>query len=349
MDADIKKTGGFKSQGEFFAAARKYFLGSYRDSRIDALYKTALTEGTDSTGGVLVPEEWARPIFNAALEGSIVRSRAQLLNMSSDTLNVNTVIDSNRGTNMFGGVTLTWLGEGDDEFATTVKPAIGKITLTAHKAVATCFVSNEFNADYDQLGSFMTRAFGDAVRFYEDDKFLWGSGVAQPLGIMNAASLITVSRTNYTLVPDPIDIGEMASRLLPGSWKNAVWLMNQKVLYTWAAAVATSGANTTSAVDLSAMTILGRPIIVTEHALAPGGPGDFILADFSQYVIGDRGLYISASRDADYSSGTNGWFKDETCWKLTIRVDGQPLLPAAITPLRGGETLSSFVALTLSS
>ena len=349
MDAELKKTGGFKSQGEFFAAARKYFLGSYRDSRIDALYKTALTEGTDSAGGVLVPEEWAQPIFSTALEGSIVRGRAQVMNMASDTLNVHTLVDTSRASNMFGGVTLTWLAEGADEYATTVKPSIGRVQLTAHKGVATCFVSNELNQDHDQLGSFLTRSFGDAVRFYEDDKFLWGSGVGQPLGIMNAASLITVSRTGYSLVPDPIDIGEMASRLLPGSWRNAVWLMNQKVLYTWAAAVSTSGANATAAVDLSYMTILGRPIIVTEHALAPGGPGDLILADFSQYVIGDRGLYISASSQADYSSGTNGWLKDETCWKLTIRVDGQPLLPAAITPLRGGETLSPFVALTLSS
>ena len=349
MDAELKKTGGFKSQGEFFVAARKYFDGVHLDGRIDALYKAALTEGTDSTGGVLVPQEWAAPIFNAALEGSVVRSRAQVLRMTSDTLNVKTLVDTDRSASVFGGVTLTWLKEGADEYATTVRPALGNLTLTAHKGVATCFVANELEQDYDQLGSLLTRAFGDAVRFYEDDAFLWGSGSGRPLGIMNAASLITVARTNYSLVPDPVDIGEMASRLLAGSWKNAVWLMNQKMLYTWAAAVTTSGVNATSVIDLSAMTILGRPIIVTEHALAPGGPGDFVLADFSQYVIGDRDLYISASRHADYSSGTNGWFKDETSWRLTIRVDGQPMLPAAITPLRGGETLSPFVALTLSS
>jgi HK97 family phage major capsid protein len=348
MDAELKKTGGFKSQGEFFVAARKYFSG-IQDGRIDELQKAAMTEGSDSGGGVLVPEEWAKPIFTAALEGSIVRSRANIIPMKTDTLNIHTLVDSDRGSSVFGGVTLTWLAEGADMYATTVKPAIGNLKLTAKKGVATCFVSRELESDYDALGSFMTKAFGDAVRFYEDDRFIWGTGSGQPLGIMNAAALISVSRTNYTLVPDPIDVGEMASRLLPGSWKNAVWLMNQKMLYTWAAAVATSGANTTSAIDLSAMTILGRPIVVTEHALAPGGPGDFVLADFSQYVIGDRDLIISASRDATYSSNSYGWFQDQTCWKLVIRVDGQPMLPAAITPLRGGETLSSFVALTLSS
>lgn len=349
MDAELKKTGGFKCQGEFFAAARKYFLGVYTDSRIDALKKAALDEGTDSTGGVMVPEQWAAPIFSAALEGSIVRSRAQIIPMTSDTLNVRTLVDSDRSSSVFGGVTLTWLDEGADQYATTVKPAIGNCKLTAHKGVATCFVANELNQDYGQLGSFLTRAFGDAVRFYEDDRFLWGTGSGQPLGIMNAASLISVNRSSYKLVAGSGDAASMAGRFLPGSWRNAVWLMNQKMLTTWAGNVTTSGADALGAIDLSSMTILGRPILVTEHALAPGAVGDFVLADFSQYVIGDRGLYISASRQADYSSGTNGWIKDETCWKLTIRVDGQPLLPAAITPLRGGETLSPFVALSYSS
>jgi hypothetical protein len=34
---------------------------------------------------------------------------------------------------------------------------------------------------------------------------------------------------------------------------------------------------------------------------------------------------------------------------MTLRVDGQPLLGAAITPKRGGSTVSAFVATTFSS
>lgn len=346
MEAELKKTGGFKSQGEFFVAARKYFSG-IRDGRIDELRKAALNEGTDSQGGVLVPEEWAAPIYNAALEGSVVRSRANIVPMTSDRLTVPILVDSDRSTNMFGGVTMTWVAEGGNEYTTTVKPAIGRVGLTANKAVATCFVANELEQDYDGLGSFLTKSFGEAMRYYEDDKFIWGTGSGQPLGVMNAACLISHARSSYSLVAGSGDFGSMAGRLLPASWKNAVWLVNPVNLATWAGNVTTSGANALGAIDLSSMTILGRPIVVTEHAATPGATGDLILADFSQYIIGDRSLYISASRQAISSS--NGWTADETLWKLVMRVDGQPLLPAAITPHRGGETLSSFVALTLSS
>lgn len=349
MNNELKKTGGFSSAGEFFVAVRKWSTNEVRDSRIDTLQKAAMTEGTDSTGGVLVPEEWAKPILSAALEGSIVRSRARIIKMTTDRLNVQTLVDSDRSSNLFGGVTMTWLKEGADQYASTVKPVLGNLTLTAHKAMASCFISNELESDYDALAQFLTTSFGDAIRFYEDDKFLWGSGSGQPLGIINSAALVTVARSSYGLVPGSQDAGSMAARLLPGSWANAVWLCNQKMLATWAGNVTTSGANVMGPIDLSDMTILGRPIIVTEHCLAPGGVGDFILADFSQYVIGDRDLYVSASRQATYSSNTYGWFQDQTCWKITLRVAGQPAMPAAITPLRGGETLSPFVALTLTS
>jgi HK97 family phage major capsid protein len=349
MDAELRKTGGFKCQGEFLVAVRKFYDGERHDSRIEALQKAALNESTDSQGGVFVPEQWAAPIYNAATEGSLVRSRATVLNMTSDRLNVPILVDSDRSTSFFGGVTVTWLAEQADQYATTVAPAIGRCGLTAHKAVATCYVANELEQDYDAFGAFFTKAFGEAVRFYEDDRFIWGTGSGQPLGIMNGASLIQVTRAAGWAAATPADIGGMAGRFLPGSWRNAVWITNQKTLTTWAGLQATSGTNGLGPVDLSSMTILNRPLIVSEHLTQAWASGDLILADFSQYLVGDRGMIISASRHATYSSGTYGWTKDQTLWKIALRVDGQPLLPAAITPLRGGETLSSFVTLTSGS
>jgi HK97 family phage major capsid protein len=349
MDKELRKTGGFASAGEFFVAVRKYSDGDHKDSRIDVLRKTALAEGADSTGGFLVPTEWAKPIYSAAMEGSIVRSRAQIVKMTRDTFKINTLIDSDRSSSIFGGITLAWVGEGADLFASTVQPALGQLTLTAKKASMSCFIATELEDDADGLSGFLTRSFGEAMRFYEDNAYIWGTGSGQPLGIMPSGALVTVARTSYALVPALADTASMASRLLPGCWSNAVWLMNQKMLYTWAGNITDSGANATFPVDFSTMTIMGRPIIVTEKALVPGGLGDFILADFSHYVIGDRDMYISASRETTYSSSTYGWHQGQTAWRLTLRVDGQPTVPAAITPLNGGETVSPFVALTLSS
>jgi HK97 family phage major capsid protein len=342
------KTDGFKSLGEFCVAVRKYVDGEHRDSRIDALYKAALTEGSDSGGGVLVPPEYAKIIYSTALEGSIVRSRAIVQPMVSDTLQVATLVDSDRSTNLYGGITLTWQGEGADQYATTVIPTFGRLTLTAKKATASCFISRELEADADRLEQTLLSAFGTALRFYEDDTFIHGRGTNQPLGILNAPALITASRAAGFGALTADDLANMVARLLPGSHRTAVWLINQSYLGSLAND-ATTGANAFGAIDISGMRAFGIPIIVTEHCAAVGGIGDVILADFSQYVIGDRAMYIAASRHATYSTNTYGFLQDQTLWKIVLRVDGQPALPAAITPLRGGSTLSPFVALTTAS
>ncbi len=339
MNIDTK-TGGFGSSAEFWNAARKSFTGGVLDDRIVALTKATLTEGTDSTGGVLVPEQWADEVYEAAMEDAIVRPRAVVLPMSSDTLRIPVLVDGSRATNIFGGITLTNLGEGADMYAVNGGPAIGNLTLVAHKKVATCFVSNELAADARAFGPFMTQAFGRAVRFLEDDMFISsGTGSGQPLSIMNSGALISVTRGELALIGDA-DLAGMAARFAPGCWDNAVWLINQSVL---------GSLTDIAVVDLANMQILGRPVIVSELCAAAGTTGDVMLIDPSQYVIGDREMRIESSREATYSSNTYGFLQDQTSWKLTLRVAGQPLVSAPYTPKRGGSTVSPFVTLTTAS
>jgi HK97 family phage major capsid protein len=100
--------------------------------------------------------------------------------------------------------------------------------------------------------------------------------------------------------------------------------------------------------NLADFACLGMPIVATEKCSAVGTVGDVILADFSHYIIGDRGLEISASREA-YGYGGYGFLTDETFWRVVLRVDGQPLTANPITPYLGGATFSPFVCLTTSS
>lgn len=347
MNIDTK-TGGFGSSAEFWNAARKSFTGGVWDDRIAALTKASLVEGTDSTGGVLVPEQWADEVYTAAMENAIVRPRAVVLPMSSDTLHIPVLVDGSRATNIFGGVTLTAVSEGGDQYSTTVIPAVGSLTLTAHKRVASCFVSNELAADARAFGPFMVQAFGRAVAFLEDDLFFHGTGSGQPLGIMQSGALLAIARTSGYGVVTTDDFANMAARLAPGCWDNAVWLINQSVLSTLAND-STTAANTYGIIDLAGMVCMGRPIIVTEHCAATSTVGDVVLADFSQYVIGDRELRIESSREASYSSNTYGFLRDQTSWRLVLRMAGQPLVAAPYTPIRGGSTVSPFVTLTAAS
>lgn len=352
MDRNHHLTGGFSSLGEFAVTVRKVIDGdipySGKLDRWQDYCRKTMTEATDSQGGYLVPEKWANEIYSAALEDSIVRSRAIVQPMTTDTLNIPILVDSNRSSNIFGGITFKWLEEAAEKAEEASDPKLGEIKLTAHKGAAITFVSNELEDDVNNFGNFIKLAFGKAVRFYEDDYFIYGSGVGQPLGIMQSSFLITETRAALNAINIP-DIGNMATRLLPGSWPTAIWLINQSVLDQWVEMQA-AAANSASVINLADMRCLGAPIVVTEKCAAMGTTGDIILADFAKgYVIGDRSMEIAGSRQFNYSSGTQGWLKDTTCWRIVLRVDGQPVLSTPITPKRGGDTLSSFVALTTSS
>jgi HK97 family phage major capsid protein len=345
-----KRTGGFESLGEFLVAVRKFCTGEHHDARIAELKTKTMTEGVDSAGGFTVPGQHAEQIFNVALEDAIVRPRAIVLSMGRDTLDVANLVDSNRSTSIFGGITFTWIEEAADKSTYVSEPKLGQIKLAAKEGIACGWVSNQLEDDTKNFENFFKLAFGKAVGFYEDVYYIWGNGVGQPLGIMASNALLAPARSAVGLV-NIADLGILARRLLPGSWKNAppgssknaVWLINQDVLAQWVDMQATA-ANVSSILDLKERRCLGCDVIPTEKCSPLGTRGDIILADFSHYVIGNRSLIVSASRHVP------GYFqKNQTFWKLEIRIDGTPGFTDPITPYKGTNTLSAFVTLDSTS
>jgi len=340
------KTNGFNSFGEFLVKVRKACDGEgLPDSR---LMKTAghMEIGEDSQGGFLVPEKYADDIFNAALKDALVRPRATVLPMSSDSLKVRVLKDSDRSSGIFGGITFKWVSEGTDKSSASYisKPALAQLELTAHKLVGGMFASNELEDDYGKFGSFMTQAFGQAVRFVEDDYFINGTGAGQPLGIINSGMLISPYRNTASSIQWE-DIGNMVRRLLPDSWKRAVWLINQDALDS-ILDLEMGATDYLYAININERKLAGFPFEVTEKCPAFGSKGDIILADFGagHYLIGDRSIEIKGSRHVK-DSNDYGFLTDETFWRIVLRIDGQPLLSAPITPYRGAQTVSPFVAL----
>ncbi len=166
------KDGGFKSLGEFLVRVRRACDGEVRDGRL----KTAghMEEADDSQGGFLVPEQWADRIYHAALEGAIVRPRVgdAAFRVKGDSLKVRMLNDSDRSSSLFGGVTFLWQPERGDKSLAESKPSLGERELALNKLIGSCFVSNELEDDYGAFGSFMELAFGQAIRFMEDDAFI---------------------------------------------------------------------------------------------------------------------------------------------------------------------------------
>ena len=167
-------------------------------------------------------------------------------------------------------------------------------------------------------------------------------------GILNSGSLVSVAKE----VNQPADtivyenILKMWSHMIASSRANAVWLINQEAetqLYSMYLSVGTAGvpvympANGISGQPFG--TLFGRPVIPVEQCSALGDKGDIILADLSQYLIADKGGVQTAS------SMHVRFLYDEMAFRVTYRVDGQPLRNVPITPYKGATTLSSFVTL----
>jgi HK97 family phage major capsid protein len=357
VDAGEEKANEFKTAGEYLTAVYKARAGRGVDNRltylnskgqIGQIEKTAghMQIGDDSQGGFLVPEIYRNELYMLALESSIVRPRATVIPMTTDSLKIPYVNDTNHTSTVFGGVAWTWTAEREAKTAT--KPTFGQMEFTPHKMAGLTYSSNELLADSAiALVPLIRRMFGEAWAYGEDDAFLVGTGAGQPLGIQNCGCMINVLRNtaNRVMVED---LAEMWSRLQPTSKRNAFWVINPTVLPELIElgsgnAADASGKNLVwinNMAEAHPVRILGRPVLESEKMQALGTAGDIGLYDFRYYLIGDRQpITIDASTHVAFTT-------DETCWRFVLRVAGMCWPQAALTRRRGGNTQSPFVQLS---
>lgn len=308
--------------------------------------KAALAEGAGQTGGFLVPKEYASDIMSLAGEDSIVRPRAYIQPMHSDQLSIpsldQTTVQSAGNSAFYGGVVATWTGEA--AALTEKEPTFRLTELNARKLGGYTLASNEMMADSAVgLEALLKRLFAGAVAFHEDYAFLRGNGVGKPLGIQNANCAISVTRASSGNDFDPADVGSMLKKLLPSSHKRAIWIMHPFVLPSLIGLASAGSSSLAWVGDMRSgypATLLGLPIVFSEKMVASGTAFDVLLADLSYYVIGDRSeLAIGSSEHFRFTN-------DQTTWKFSERVDGQPWLNDVITLADATSTVSPFVYLT---
>lgn len=299
-------------------------------------------------GGFLIPEILRADLLQLAMEESIVRSRAQIIPMSSLAVPIPSVDETSRVSSVFGGIVAYWTEEG--AAATESQAKFGRVRLEAKKLTIYSEAPNELVADAPAFGAFIGQNMPRAAAFYEDDAFLNGSGVGEPLGVLKGNGLISVTRDAATGVNFD-DVINVFTRLLPGSYKNAVWLVAPDTIPDLLKLVLPTGAaagDTThtapplwllgqQAIQGAPMTLLGAPVIVSEKVPSNDNAGDLSLVDFSHYLIGDRQMMqATSSPHFKFSS-------DVTAYKIVERVDGRPWVNTALTPKNNGSTLSPYV------
>lgn len=317
-------------------------LRSFRKNLVNAL-----AERVPSQGGFLVPEVLRSQILMVALETAVVRSRARIIPMDSLRVPYPTIDDTSHTSSVFGGVIGFWTEEA--AALTVSQPAFGRIELEAKKLTGYTEIPNELLSDaVEALDQWFNEMFPIALAWFEDVAFINGSGTGQPQGYQNAPCAVTVTRATGSKVRFA-DLAAMYPRMLPASLLSATWVVSPDVVGQLLQLAVTEPAGTSvappiflngfSAHGTPDMTILGRPVIVTEKHPALGSTGDVAFVDFGYYLLGDRqAMQISSSEHFKFAN-------DLTAFRITERLDGRTWIQSAITPENGGSTLSPVVLL----
>lgn len=333
---------GFHSFGDFAQAVRSAGVpGTRPDQRLAAAPSTFGNESTGADGGYAVPPEFSREIFRLSL------GEDSLIPMTDNTnVSGNSMVFPKDETTPWGtdGIRAYWQAEA--AAATATKPKLSTSVLRLHKLMGLVPLTDELIADTNALDSYLPSKVGDSIRWKSNEAILTGSGAGQPSGLLNSGAAVSVAKESgqAAATVNIQNLANMLSRLMPGSIGKSVWMIHPSVipqlfqltLGNYPIFLPIGGVQSQGAT----FTLMGRPVMVTQHAAALGAAGDISLLDLSYYRT------ITKAGGVETATSMHLYFDaDATAFRATFRLDGQSKISAAVSPAKGSATLSPFVQL----
>jgi HK97 family phage major capsid protein len=279
-----------------------------------------LSVGEDTSGGYLVPEEFANELIIALEEQNIFRQIARIVRTSSDKLKVPVATAVG---------TASWIDE--NEVIPESESTFSQITLNAYKLGTMMRSSTELVEDSAfNIQSYIAQEFARRIGSREEEAFCLGDGTGKPTGIFGGTGDAQEGASATTTINFDNMI-DLFYSLKPPYRNRAVFLVNDstmKVLrkiksgdgqYIWQPSVK----------EKTPDTILGRPVYVSPYA--PEMAEDaypVAFGDFNYYWIADRRDIRFRVLNELYAE------RDQIGFFATERIDGKLILPEAIKLLK---------------
>jgi len=285
-------------QAEGYASAFEAYLRK-SISDLGPRDRKTLTEGVDTAGGFLVPEDYQTELIKKIAAMTAIRPNARVVGTSRDMASwprVKYTTDDK----YTSGVRLTWTGESPASSTAhrVTDPVFGIIKVPVHTAMASMPISNDFIEDavFDVVGlssDLLAEAFG----LGEDDVFVNGTGVSQPMGILTqvdgdgpasvvsgAAAALTADGLLDLFFAVPAQYRRTGKFVLnSGAQKAIEKLKDSQGRYIISALI--SGSLATPLFD----SIKGKPILVDEFMPdVAAGAYPMLFGDLSGYLVLDR-------------------------------------------------------------
>lgn len=335
----------FDSDGEFFKAVKN---AAYYPNRADArlaplaVKANGINETTPADGGYLPPAQTQAGIIEKMYGTGKILQTLNVDKVSGNSMTYNAVDETSRvDGSRIGGVQGYWRAEA--AAITASKPKFRQVELKLKSVYALGYATDEALEDVDFLESWLGRVMPEELKFKVEDAVFEGVGVGIPSGITQSAALISVLRYATSAI-NYIDILNMWSRRY-ASKNDYVWFVNQDVTPQLDAMVLSGSTEIPLRfIDYGpdgVMRMKGRPVIEVEYASTMGTVGDIVLASMSEYIaIQPKSGGVKAASSIHVAFTTA-----EQAFRFGYRFDGAPGWAAALTPFKGTNTVSPFVAL----
>lgn len=338
---------------DFFRAVVTAGRGGAQDARLGAQRAQNTVLGED--GGFAVPAAVTNTMLDATVTGGAILSRVTTRPITTGNSYVETVVKEEARTNgsRNGGVRGYWMAE--DGTYTESQAATRQVDLKLQKLGAMVKLTEEQLEDGPAMLSFLNEQVPEELRFVAEQAIWEGTGAGQPLGITASGALVsqaiegsqTIANTAGNIWVNAAKMyARMPARLVSGS----AWFINQEL---WSKILTATAGTTQPAAPMFTPpgqlesapngAIYGRPIVPIEYASAEGTVGDFVLANFSDY------LFVSKGGIKQATSMHVEFLRDRQVLKFTWRVNGAPRTRVPLTPFKGSATLSPYIALAARS
>jgi HK97 family phage major capsid protein len=322
----------FKDFGEFIYSVRY----NPADRRLEYREQSM---GVGAEGGFMVPKQFRETLMSVDVQAPIIRPRATVIPAGDppDAEISMPALDQSAAENMFGGVEVSWIGEGQTKPETDAK--FKEIKLTPNEVAAYITVTDKLLRNWQAAGTVLAGLLRNAMIAAEDYQFLRGNGVSKPQGIIGAACEIAYNRAGASAIAFADVVGMLARAR---GEAGLVWIASRTTI-PQLANIRDTGNNNLFIMNATAgvpASLMGIPLIFNERSPALGSKGDLILADLSYYLIKDgSGPFVSASEHVYFRN-------NKTVIKAFWNVDGKPWLLNPI-PLEGSvaNTVSPVVTL----
>lgn len=338
----------FSSLGEFMGAVIRHSRGNGTDQRLIYDENAGINAAADgqnmgdgSAGGFMVPTQWRDELMRVEPQEAIIRGRSNVIPAGSPPdaeITMPALDQSGSDDNVYGGVSMSWIGEGQTKPKTEAK--FREISLQPHEIAGHIPLTDKLMRNAPAMSSLVETLMRQALTAAQETAFLRGDGVAKPTGILNSNATIKVNREvanqiSYT------DLATLVSKMLMQGG-TPYWLITQSA-YVQLVTIQDPNGNYVwqpNAVEGSPGSLFGYPVFWHERSPQLGVYGDVTLLNSDPYYLikDGSGPFVAAGFIGD------DFVNNQTRIKVFSNVDAKPWLTEPFTQ-EGGYQVSPFVAL----